>query len=103
MITIFWAKFPHLVIENKWITTPTEDFFLYTMALSHHVLRRKKVEFATFQPNLLGCPQNIIAGFQNYVYCTLCLENLAKSLVEDPPTTFLTMFLQKYLLSTNTV
>ncbi len=78
-------------------------FFLYTMALSHHVLRRKKVEFATFQPNLLGCPQNIIAGFQNYVYCTLCLENLAKSLVEDPPTTFLTMFLQKYLLSTNTV
>jgi hypothetical protein len=73
------------------------------MALSHHVLRRKKVEFATFQPNLLGCPQNIIVGFQNYVYCTLCLENLAKSLVEDPPFHLPDNFFTKVLASTNIV
>jgi len=92
---IWWPKTSGLPLLQR--------IFLYTMALSHHVLRRKKVEFVTFQPNHLGCPQNIIAGFQNYVYCTLCLENLAKFLVKDPPSTFLTIFLQKYLLSTNTV
>jgi hypothetical protein len=61
------------------------------MAQSHHVLRRKKVEFATFRPYLLGCPHNIRAGLQNIVYCALCPANLAKSLVEDPPSASLTI------------
>jgi hypothetical protein len=55
------------------------------MAQSHHVLRRKKVEFFTFRQYLLGCPQNIIAELQNIVYFALCPANLAKSLVEDSP------------------
>jgi hypothetical protein len=71
------------------------------MAQSHHVLRRKKVEFATFKPYLLGCPQNIISGFQNIFYCALCPANLAKSLLEDPPSSFLTILKKTSLLSTN--
>ncbi len=99
---IFWAKFPHLVTKNKGTTTPTK-VFLVQMALSHNVLRRKNVEFAEFLPNLLRCPQNITARFQNIVYCTLCPENLAKSLVEDPSPPSWQFFKKSTLLSTNIV
>jgi hypothetical protein len=82
------------VTEKKRGLPLLQRILLLKMAQSHHVLRRKKVEFATFRPYLLGC--TIIAGLQNIVYCALCPANLAKSLVEDPPSTFLTIFYKKY-------
>ncbi len=64
----FWAKFPHLVTKKKGGTTnPREDFFNNDGTKSPY-FKEKKVKFATFRPKLLGCRQNIIAGFQNILY-----------------------------------
>ncbi len=64
----FGQNFPIWWPKKKGGQPILQRISLIMMAQSHHISRRKKVKFATFRPKLLGCRQNIIAGFQNILY-----------------------------------